>query len=57
MRKLLPIISFVGLALVLGPVLAYLAGSLDKSTMSAIMLAGTVVWFASVPFWMGRGRK
>jgi hypothetical protein len=56
MRRLLPVISFVGLALVFGPVLVYLAGSLEKDTMSTIMLTGTVVWFASVPFWMGKNR-
>ena len=57
MRKLLPVISLIGLILVFGPVLAYLFGSLDKGTMSTIMLAGTVVWFVSVPLWMGRGRS
>jgi hypothetical protein len=52
--KILPIVSYLGLALVIAPPIAYLAGALDKSAMSSVMLAGTIVWFGSVPFWMGR---
>ena len=54
MKTLLPIVSYLGLALVIVPPLAYLAGAMDKSIMSSVMLAGTIVWFASVPFWMNR---
>jgi len=54
MKVLLPVISFIGLALVIGPALVYLAGSLDKDLMKHLMLAGTILWFASVPFWMGK---
>ncbi len=54
MKKLLPVLSFLGLALVLAPPIAYLAGSVDKASMSTIMLVGTLLWFATVSFWMGR---
>ena len=54
MRKLLVVISFAGLGLVIVPVLAYVTGSMSKEAMSNLILAGTLVWFASVPFWMGR---
>ncbi len=54
MRILLPIISFIGLALVIGAPLVYLVGSLEKDLMKHLMLAGTILWFASVPFWMGK---
>ena len=54
MIKLLKYVSFFGLALIVGPVVAYLVGSIAKDAMSNIMLAGTVIWFASVPFWMGK---
>ena len=54
MKTLLPIVSYLGLALVIVPPLAYLAAAMDKSVMSSVMLAGTIVWFASVPFWMNR---
>jgi hypothetical protein len=54
MNRILEAISFVGLILVLGPAIAYLAGSIDKSQMSSIMLVGTIVWFVTAPLWMGR---
>ena len=53
MKVMLQIVSLIGLALVFVPSLAYLAGVLDKTTMTTIMLIGTLVWFASAPFWMG----
>jgi hypothetical protein len=54
MKILMPLVSCIGLALVFVPALAYLAGSLEKGAMTSIMLAGTIIWFGSVPFWMGR---
>jgi hypothetical protein len=54
MRVLMLIVSFVGLALTFMPALAYLAGSMEKGTMTNVMLLGTIVWFGSVPFWMDR---
>ena len=54
MKKLLVLVSLIGLLAVLFPPLLYLAGSLEKPAMSHIMLAGTLLWFASVPFWMGK---
>lgn len=54
MKTLLKLLSYLALLLVVVPPVLYLAGSLEKSTMSNLMLAGTLVWFATVPFWMGR---
>ena len=48
------IVSFIGLALTFVPALVYLAGSMEKGTMTNVMLVGTIVWFGSVPFWMDR---
>jgi hypothetical protein len=56
MKKLLVLTSLVGLGLVIGPALLYLSDTLDKTTMKNLMLLGTILWFASVPFWMGRKR-
>jgi hypothetical protein len=56
MKKLIVLISFVGLGLVIGPALLYLFDTLDKTIMKNLMLLGTILWFASVPFWMGRNR-
>ena len=54
MKTLLVAISFLGLAFVIGAPMAYLAGTTNKDTMMNLMLIGTLLWFASVPFWMGR---
>ena len=54
MKAIATLVSLTGLALVIAPAVLYLGGSLEKSTMQTLMLAGTVVWFVSVPFWMGR---
>lgn len=57
MKQLLPIVSMLGLALVIGPPVFYLAGvqligEEGKATMTMIMLVGTLVWFITTPFWM-----
>ena len=57
MKTLLPIVSILGLLLVLGPVIAYALGFLGKPRMSDLMLLGTILWFASVPWWIGRDRS
>ena len=50
----LKLLSFLGTALVIVPPVLYLAGTMDKPLMKGFMLAGTLLWFATVPFWMGR---
>lgn len=57
MKKLLPIISAISLALVIVPACLYLAGSTDKSHMQTLMLVGTVLWFVTAPIWMGKSRS
>ena len=58
MKTLTPIVSLLGLALVIGPPLGYLVGWfeewLTKDKMTMLMLVGTIVWFVTVPLWMGR---
>jgi hypothetical protein len=55
MKSLMPIASIAGLLLVIGPPIAYLIDVLvSKDTMTTLMLIGSVVWFVSAPFWMGR---
>ena len=56
MKKTLPAISGVGLALIIIPACAYLAGSTDKSQMQTLMIIGTLLWFASAPLWMGKNK-
>lgn len=54
MRKIAALASLLGLVLVIGPALGYVFGSMNKESMRAYMLVGTLIWFVSVPFWMGR---
>lgn len=54
MKKLLPAISYIGLALVIAPACLYLAGAIDKAEVKTFMLAGTLLWFLSAPLWMGK---
>ncbi len=57
MKKLLPAISFAGLALVIVPACLYLAGFTDKPQMQTLMLIGTVLWFVSAPLWIGKAER
>lgn len=54
MRILIPLVSIIGLALVIVPACLYLADAVDKPRMQSLMLVGTVLWFVSAPLWMGR---
>jgi len=55
-KKLLPVVSVIALALVIAPSCLYLADVIDKPMMKLLMLAGTVLWFVSAPLWLGRDR-
>ncbi len=53
MKKLMPVVSAIALALVIVPSVMYFADSMDKLRMQALILAGTALWFATAPLWMG----
>lgn len=52
MSIVLKFISFVGLALTVGPAFLVFAGTLTWSQHATLMTIGTVLWFATAPFWM-----
>ena len=52
MRTLLKVISIAGLGLTVVPSFFVFAGRIAWATHAALMLVGTVLWFASAPFWM-----
>ena len=54
MRKALQFLSLAALAAVILSPLLYMADAVARPTMNAWMLAGTALWFATVPLWMGR---
>jgi hypothetical protein len=52
----LKLISFAGLGLTVVPSFLVFAGVIAWRTHAVWMLVGTVVWFASAPFWMEKSR-
>lgn len=50
--SVLKLASVVALILVLVPCLAFALGSLTLTTVHWVVLAGTILWFATTPFWM-----
>ena len=52
MKKVLQIISAIGLALTVLQSLLVLYGGLTWKTHAQLMFAGMLVWFFTAPFWM-----
>lgn len=52
MTTLLKLVSFVGLGLTVVPAFLVFAGTITWDTHAALMLVGTIAWFATSPFWM-----
>ena len=54
MKTLAIVVSMAALAATLVPSVLFLMNRMDLGQVHGWMLAATVVWFASVPFWLGR---
>jgi hypothetical protein len=54
MKTILKITSFAGLALMLVSSLMVFDGAMSTREYYVLALVGTVLWFATVPFWMKR---
>lgn len=52
MTALLKILSFAGLGLTVVPAFFVFAGTISWDTHATLMLLGTILWFATSPFWM-----
>lgn len=53
MKKIAMFVGYASLALVIGPPVLFMAGSLkDLDTVKNLMLAATLVWFVTAPVWM-----
>jgi thiosulfate reductase cytochrome b subunit len=52
MKPVLRLISFVGLALTVGPAFLVFAGVMTWDRYATWMLVGTLLWFLSAPLWM-----
>lgn len=53
MKRVLKLVSSLGLALTVVPAFLVFTGSMSWSTHAALMLVGAALWFGSAPFWMG----
>lgn len=54
MKTLLKIISFAGLALMFTSAIMVFKDTMSRHTYLELAMLGTVMWFATVPFWMKR---
>lgn len=52
MKKVLIIISFIGLALTIIPSILVFKQVFDIEVHFKLMVVGTVLWFGTAPFWM-----
>ena len=54
MKTLLKTISFAGLVIMFAASILVFNDAMSRDTYLKLALAGTVMWFATVPFWMKR---
>ena len=54
MKTVLKLVSFAGLGLMVVSALLVFNSTMEHSRFRALALVGTVLWFATVPFWMKR---
>ena len=52
MKKVLIIVSFIGLALTIVPSILVFKQVIDIEMHFHLMVVGMVLWFATAPFWM-----
>jgi len=57
MNTLLKIASLIGLLLTIVPPILFFAGTIGHSDQNFTMFIGTVIWFGSAGFWLGRKVK
>ena len=54
MKSAAKLVSLVALAATIVPSLCYFAGAVGHDAVKWSALAGTALWFAATPLWMGR---
>ncbi len=53
-KILLIIVSLIGLVLTVGPSFLAFNGTITLHTHKVLMMVGTLIWFGSAPFWIGK---
>lgn len=56
-RNILAVVSFLGLLLTVVPSLLFFNSIVSFEFYKIAMLAGTLIWFASAPLWIGFKNK
>jgi hypothetical protein len=57
MKKVLVLMSYIGLALTAIPAFFVFTGKLSFEQYKSLMIAGAVLWFLTAPFWIDRTTK
>jgi hypothetical protein len=52
MKRILQLVSLLGLLLTVGPAVLVFGGVLTWTEHANAMLIGALLWFATAPFWM-----
>jgi len=54
MKTLFKFISFAGLVLMIASAILVFTDAIGRTAYLVLAVVGTVMWFATVPFWMKR---
>ena len=54
MKSILVIVSYLGLALTILPSFFLVTGVVPSTTCKSLMLIGTLFWFGTSVFWVGK---
>ena len=57
MKTILTILSIIGLLFTLAPAFFHFYGIITLEEQKILMLAGTILWLTTAPFWLGKKRK
>jgi hypothetical protein len=56
MKKILQIISYLGLILTVSPGFLVFMGKMSFENYKIWVLIGTILWFSTAPFWINKSR-
>lgn len=56
MKQLIKVLSLLALGLTVVPAFLVFASLISWQTHASLMLAGTLLWFATAPVWLGKRR-
>ncbi len=57
MKYLLQILSLAGILLTIIPSVLFFSGTLSRTSQNLWMLIGTIAWFVTATFWLGKKKE